>query len=387
MLEFVSFLLSLLLLQPVLGYRPVIHPKEKETTSEEPKPWIRTVYSTKVEIVTPTVIAGVTFSGKPLATPDPLQPWVSLQKDGRPKTIKPEIKNGHTRKGRPDYSTYFKTATIHKYTYDELKAHNMDPNDVYEEEVWLDEDDTYVSLNPVIRCTPNRYVNKKQDIVEGPFCTPKENSRFKVGSTYFVTWFTKFFEEPTTGKVADKVRLHISYVKEKAREKGYHRRALPATFYTSEWFHNVDGLYAIEPENDWLGKEYERRVVISIQPDYIPDDEFDPLEHGVLLYLIKGTKVAKKTKDELRLEDAGISDDTWYYVALTIPTLVVVALVFMYFFLYLNKGNRDFSDITMQEMKKKHRVLGKISDMKGFKKFKNHKYSELPTFQKTDKQS
>lgn len=85
MLEFVSFLLSLLLLQPVLGYRPVIHPKEKETTSEEPKPWIRTVYSTKVEIVTPTVIAGVTFSAKPLATPDPLQPWVSLQKDGRPK--------------------------------------------------------------------------------------------------------------------------------------------------------------------------------------------------------------------------------------------------------------------------------------------------------------
>lgn len=388
-MSYIKVLITFLLLQAqVFAWRPVIFPKEKETTSEEPKPWIRTVYSTKVEIVTPTVIGGVTFSAKPDPTPNPLKPWVSLNKDGRPKTIKPEIKNGHTKKGYPDYSTYFKTASIRTYSYEELKAHNMDPNDVYEEEVWIDEDQTYVGLNPIIRCTPNRYVNKKHDILEGPFCTPRENSRFKVGNVYFVTWYTKFFEEPTTGKVADKVRMHISYVREKAKEKGYiHRRELPATFYSSEWMDNLDGIHAVEPELDWLQGAYERRVVISVQPDYISDDEFDPLENGVLLHIIQPAKVIKKTKEELKLEDAGISDETWYYVALTIPSLVVVALVGMYFFLHLNRKNRDFSDITNRELKKKHRVLGKVSDLHRFKKFKNHKYDELPTFKKSSKQS
>ena len=85
-------LLACLVFTCVNAYRDVVQPKHKTTTSEVPKPWLRTIYSTKKEIVTPTVIAGVTFSAKPQPTKDPLQPWISLDKQGLPKTIKPKMR-------------------------------------------------------------------------------------------------------------------------------------------------------------------------------------------------------------------------------------------------------------------------------------------------------
>lgn len=382
-------ILSSLCAEQVIAWRDAVRPKEKLTTSEDAKPWVRTIYGTKVEIVTPTVIHGITFSARPAPTPNPLEPWVSLQKDGTPKTIQPKIKNGVTKDGKPDYSTYFKTMSIKTYGYEDLKAHNMDPDDHYEEEIFIDEDDTYVSLNPVIRCTPKRYFNKgvAKDISSEPFCTPREDVNWKAHNTYFVTWYTRFFDDEHTGKSADKVRIHLSYVKEKSKEKGFHKREIPATFYSSEWIGNVDGIFPLTVQEEWLQEKYERRVVLSVQPDSIPDDEFDPLEHGVLMYIILGSKVYKHTKEELALEDAGISKEKWYYVAMLIPSLVMVSFAGMYFFLYLNKRNRDFSDITQKALNQKRRVLGKVANMKKFKNMKNHTYSELPIHKKTSKQN
>lgn len=375
--------------QYVHGARAVHRPKEKMTTSEEVKPWVRTIYGSLNEIVTPTVIAGVTFSAKPDPTPNLLQPWVSLKKDGTPQTIKPEIKKGRTQKQKPDYSTYFKTATMHTFSYEELKAVNMDPNDVHEEEEFVDEDDTYVSLNPIIRCTPDRYFSKgpAKDIPSEPFCTPRENSDWKVGKTYFVTWYTRFFEDENSDTVADKVRVHLSYVKEKSVEMGNHKRDISGTFFTSEWIDNVDGLLPIEIKEDWLQNTYERRIIVSVQPYNIPDEDFDPRLNGVLLYIRMGSKVYKPTKEQLALQDAGISDDKWYYIALSIPTVVVIFFVLMYFFLYANGKNRDFTDVTRKALNKKRRVLGKFSEMKKFKTMRNHKYTELPSYKKTGKQN
>ena len=95
----------------------------------------------------------------------------------------------------------------------------------------------------------------------------------------------------------------------------------------------------------------------------------------------------KPTKEQLALDDAGITNDQWYYVALSIPTVVVVFFVFMYFFLYVNGKNRDFTDVTRKALNKKRRVLGKFSEMKKFKNMKNHKYTELPSYKKTSKQN
>ena len=372
------------------GWKDVHRPMErdKKTTNEVPKPWIRTIYSSQKEIVTPTVIGGVTFSKKPLPTPDPLEPWISLNNDGSPKTIKPEIKNGRTKRASPTYNMYFQTLSVKTYSYEDVKAHNMNPNDIYEEEVFIDEDDTYTSLNPIIRCTPDRFFKKglAKDISSEPFCTPRENSLWKVGKSYFITWYTHFFSEFSSEKKADKVRIHLSYVREKLTRKGYNKRDFAGTFFTSEWVKNLDGVFPITIEQDWLQGYYDRRILVSIQPSYISVDEFNPLENGVMLHIMLGSKVAKKGQKERALIDAAVYDQEWYYVALTIPTVVVMALVLMYFFLQLTKGDRDFSDITKDALSKKRRILGTFIKMKKYKNIKNSKYSELPKYnEKTNK--
>ncbi|SCU83107.1 LAME_0C03994g1_1 [Lachancea meyersii CBS 8951] len=379
-----SLLYVLIWLGVVDAYRNAVNPRPTTTTSEVIKPWRRTIYSTQVEVVTPTVIAGVTFSAKPAVTPDPLQPWVSLDKLGNPKTVKPEIKKGRTVRGTPDYSTYFQTLHVTTLTGDEIGAHNMDKDDILVEDVFEDEDKTYVSLNPIIRCTPQRYRNKglAKDISSEPFCTPFENVEWKIDHTYFVTWYTKFFEDPETDKIAEKVRLHAFYVKEKAHEKGFKKRNLHGAFFSTEWVKNVDGLYPMEPTEEWLQDKYERRILIAIQPDYIEDEAFDPWANGILLHVIMGSRVFKNTKEQLALQDAGISDDTWYYVALTMPTMVVVACVAMYFFLHLNKTHRDIHDVRQFAVNQRRRVLGTFKTFNKYKKLKNRPYSELPTHSK-----
>lgn len=380
-----GFLLLLLHANWASGYRPDIQPKEKLTTSEEPTPWYRTIYSGDVEIVTPTVIAGVTFSRKPLATPDPLEPWVSLKNGGEPTTIKPEIKNGRTKKEHPNYSTFFKKVHTKTLSYDDLKAVNMDYGDKLDEEVIEDEDETYTSLNPIIRCTPQRYSKKgsAKNVHSEPFCTPHENSVWKVGKTYFLTWYTHFFKDEHSDEVVDKVRIHMAYVQAHPKDKGVLKRdAPPGTFFQSEWIKNLDGVYPIEVREEWLTDERTRKIVIAVQPDNVPDDEFDPLKHGIFVNLDVPTRVFKSTKHELALSDAGISNDKWYYVVLSIPTAVLVALVLMYFFISANSQYRDFSSITNTAWQKKHRVLGKVTDFKKYRSMKNKRYSELPTHTK-----
>ncbi|GAV54317.1 hypothetical protein ZYGR_0AL00490 [Zygosaccharomyces rouxii] len=380
-----GFLLLLLHANWVNGYKPIVQPNEKLTTSEEPKPWHRTIYGDKVEVVTPTVIAGVTFSRKPLVTPDPLEPWVSLNKEGRPKTINPEIKKGRTKNGHPDYSTFFKKIHTISLGYDQLKAENMNYGDIHEEEVAEEEDNTYTSLNPIIRCTPKRYHNKghSKNIPSEPFCTPHEDSMWRVGNTYFLTWYTHFFKNEHSDEVVDRVRIHMAYVKERANEKGVLKRDVSqATFFQSEWIKNVDGVYPIEVLQQWLNGVRTRKVVISVQPETVPDDEFDPLQYGIFVFLDEGSKVYKQTKHELALKDAGITDDKWYYVVISIPTAVIVALVLMYFFINANRKYRDFSDVTNRAWEKKHRVLGKVTDFKKYRNMKNRPYSELPMHSK-----
>ncbi|EDO15886.1 hypothetical protein Kpol_1019p6 [Vanderwaltozyma polyspora DSM 70294] len=380
-----AILLGLLINDFVVAYKPVIEPKEKLTTTETPKPWVRTIYSGVKEIVTPTIIAGVTFSAKPPNPPNPLQPWVSLKNDGIPVTIKPQLKNGITKKASPTYSTYFMDVKTHTFSFEELEAHNMDPNDVHEEEEFIPEDDTYLKLNPIIRCAPDRYSEKglAKNIKSEPFCTPREATEWRVGRTYFVSWFTRFFKNEDTGKFAEKVRVHLMEVPMEAKEKGYHnKRSTNDVVHSSDWLKNLEGIYPITPEDAWLEGEHEKKFVISVQPDYISDEDFDPLEYGIFVYILLQSRVYKHSKEQIALENAGLTGTKWYYIALSMPAAVAVALFCMYVFLRINKGNREFSDVTNKALKKKHRVIGKISEMSRFKNMKNHKYEELPTYQR-----
>ncbi|KAH3675430.1 hypothetical protein WICMUC_002719 [Wickerhamomyces mucosus] len=343
------------------------------TTSEEtPKPWIRTIYSSVVEIVTPTVIQSVTFSAKPPLETDYPQPWVSLNKQGQPKTIIPEIKNGLTKKPSPSYSTYFQTPTTVTYSYEDLKAHNMDPSAYHEEVEFIDEDKTYVSLNPIIRCTPDRYFMKNlaRDVSSAPFCTPHENVELRMGEIYFITWYTKFFDDEVK-----KVKLHFSYIKEDLKRKGMKKREVESAFFTTEWIDNINGLYPLDIQEDWLLDEFYQSVSVSIQPDNVSDDDFNLLQDSTVFKILRRSKVGKKTKEEKALEDEGITDDSAYYVVMSIPTVVAFSALGMYFFLWLTRKDRDVSSIRAKVWKSQHKILGKFKP-----KGNNRKYSELPQF-------
>lgn len=369
-------------------YRDVKVPIETTTTTElPPELWIRTILSTVVEIVHPTVIAGVTFLAKPTET-GPGQPWVSLNKQGVPKTIRPKVKGGVTKNTSPDYGTYFKSATTVVHSNQDLKAHNLGEDEEFKEVIWTTDPEIEKSLNPLIRCTPDRYFMKgaAKDILSEPFCTPSEGLNLDMGKTYFVTWFTKYFA------TAKKVRVHLAYVKEKAHEKGMRKRdeILPLgtdlAFFSSDWLDNVDGYFPLEIKEAWLKKKFNKVAIITIQPDTVDDEDFDLLSNGVVVNLRKGTAVFKKSKEQLALEDDGIGEDqNKYIVLMTMPTVVVVSACIMYFLTQFCAKDRDLSEIRRKYHKSRfHKVLGKPKLFKTSKpkaKKGSKGYTTLPQFE------
>lgn len=352
------------------------------------KAWHRTIYSTQVEIVTPVVIAGVTFSAKPPATTNGLEPWISLNKDGSPKTIKPKMKNGQIKDASPTYGTWFQTATTIVYLKDELKAHNMKDDEVFEHEEFLPEDQTYLLLNPVIRCTPPLYKQKgvSKDLSPEPFCFPQDNAVLKKDQTYFVTWYHRFFDDEV-----EKVKLHLSYVRESARQKGLKKRSEviqkggrlgETSFFSSEWMPKEAGLFALTIQPEWFGeKDWYKKVVISLQPDTVEESDFNFLKNSVVVEIGKGVKVSKghnedlkKQEEKARLKalDEGYEieeglDYEKYIVMMTMPTCVLLAVLGMYIFLWLNRKSTDLGFLKKVKLNRK-----KIP----FKK--TPKYSELP---------
>ncbi|GBL51417.1 hypothetical protein CJI97_001420 [Candidozyma auris] len=386
------------------------------TSDEAPKPWVRTIYSTVVEIVTPTVVGGVTFSGEPPAETNGLEPWISLDKNGSPKTIKPKIKGGVTKNASPTYGTYFQTPVTKTYNKEELKAHNMKEDQIFEHVVWEKEDTTYHDLNPVIRCTPKLYKNKgmAKNISPEPFCFPRDDAVWKMDKTYFVTWYHRFFDEDVS-----KVKLHLSYVKEAARQKGMKRslteyvedsmekvkrtfgkrsqimekggKISQKSFFTSDWIDKETGIYPVTIDPKWLDTQWTRRALISLQPDTIPDDEFDHLKNSIVVELTKGAKVGKghnldlkKQEEKARLKalygdyyeiEEGI-DYEKYIIMMTIPTCVLIAVMGMYFFIWINRKHTDLAFLKNVKFKKKTR-----RSRLPFSKKNENKYTELPQWE------
>lgn len=376
---------------------------EPTTTTEIPKPWIRTIYKDKVEIVTPTVIEGVTISAKPLTTTDGLEPWISLNNDGSPKTINPKMKNGVIKNKSPDYSTWFQEVKTVTYSHEELKAHNMDEDEVFIEETLIPEDLTYRLLNPIVRCTPDLYKMKgmAKDQSPEPFCFPRDNSRLYMDKTYFVTWYYPFF-----GKKVEKVKLHLSYVKESLHQKGLKRDFVEddlekrssvmekggllgkTSFFASDWLPKEEGMLPIFIDPEWFGdNEYYHKILISLQPDNMSDEDFDHLENYVVVEIAKKARVAKghyldlKEQEEL-LEMKAIYGDSYdieeginfetYVTIVTLPTCVLLVAVVMYFLVLYNKRQYDLSFLKKVKFNKNKRSSG--GRAKGL-------YAELPQWQ------
>lgn len=374
----------------------------KVSSSATPTPWLRTIYGSKKEIVTPTVVAGVTFSAKPPITTDGLEPWVSLKKDGSPVTIKPKMKNGHIQNKSPDYSTWFQNPVTMRYTKEELQAHNQEEDQIFTHVEYEPEDLTYRLLNPIFRCTPPSYKKKglAKDTSSEPFCFPQDNAVLKMDKTYFLTWYYRYFDEKVTN-----VRVHLSYVKEAARQKGL-KRDLAAvndtekrssvieygglldgkSFFVSDWLAKEEGYFPIFVDPSWFGEnDYYRKVTISLQPDNVPDEEFDRLKDYVVIEIAKGAKVAKGSHQDIKKQEereklkAQYGDDyvveegidyEKYMIIISMPTCVLLAAFGMYLFVLINKRNTDLT------------FLRKVK----FNRNKTRsKYSELPQWEGSKK--
>lgn len=397
-------------------------PPTTTTTATPPARWLLTVLETKVVMVTPTVIGGVTFSAKPPATTDGLEPWVLLKKDGTPKTIKPKGKNGRIQNKLPDYSTWFQQAVTKTHHRDTIHEHDLADDEHFEEVSYLPETDPYVGLNPIMRCTPDSYFKKglAKDILLAPFCSPQENQHVMFGKVHFITWYTKHF-----GSDVGKVRIHLAFVSESARDRhmnqkrGWfglggeeneegdaevpeddvaaaagagvaksgslkpaivdHRGAkdqngeftptgVAPAFFLSEWMLNRDGVYPLEVQEEWISNTHSyHKILIAVQPDNVPDDEFDLLTNSTKVNLSYGAIVGKTTKEHRRLEDEGPPAENAYYIAAALPTMVVILACGMYFLLWITRKSRDVSHLTKYRRK--------------LSRFGNKRASELPQFE------
>ncbi|KAH3681901.1 hypothetical protein WICPIJ_007133, partial [Wickerhamomyces pijperi] len=114
----------------------------------------------------------------------------------------------------------------------------------------------------------------------------------------------------------------------------------------SDWIPNLDGYFPIEVDNEWLGDKQSKAILVAVQPDNVDDDEFDLIKsHHVTVHFQRRATVAKNSKVDKELQDRTGTNDDVYYIIMSVPTVVVLAVLGMYLFLYLNRKHRDFSHI------------------------------------------
>lgn len=339
-------------------------PPKTTSSSESLKPWPRT-RNGKFELVTPTVVDGITFSASPKDSYKTPPPWVSLKKDGRPKTIKPKIKGGDVKNDWPDYDTYFDVPVTK--THDLSKVIEGHEGERYFKEVKLvpeDKADKY--LNPLIRCTPDRYFNRRGGKKNSdPFCTPTQNSHILLDQVHWVTWYTRYFDDD------EKVRLHMAYVEDTGEtiQKRDGKVGGAAEFFTSEWTPN-DGFFPLEIEEDWLLGQYEQLAVLGIQPESVDESEFNLL-NGTIVKIRKGPTVIRGDKQE-KLTVKPLSDDGIIMALLSIPTVILFFGFCYMMFVYCTKEKRTFNTRELRQLSKQNR---------------HHKYSRLPSHRSDLKRS
>ncbi|KAM9930407.1 hypothetical protein OXX80_009401, partial [Metschnikowia pulcherrima] len=154
-----------------------------------------------------------------------------------------------------------------------------------------------------------------------------------------------------------------------------------------EWMPKEEGIFPIEINPDWLQGEYYKKVLISLQPDNVSDDEFDHMSNFIVIEIAQRAKVAKGhaediTKQEERQRMKALYGDSYdveegidyekYIIIMTMPTCVLLAVVFMYLFVWYNSRDHDLSFL------KKVKFAKKKSTKLPFRRKKESKYTELP---------
>ncbi|KAK7202682.1 hypothetical protein BZA70DRAFT_100824 [Myxozyma melibiosi] len=313
------------------------------------RPWTRTAPDAHTEVVTPLLVEGVTISPRPPAvTPTIALPWVSLKPNGAPVTIKPKVKKeGYVEKPSPSYGTWFpeETAVVDA----DAIASGAGDDDAADTAAAKSKDKKqkqvvmggryfkgeFDRLNPVIRCTPERYVMNGD---YAPFCTPALDAELMSGHSYFVTWYSHYFN-------ATKVRLNLldydtlsiaspekfGAAEEEETLKEY-------AFFTTEWIDNELGYYFLEIDPKWIGKPFSKSVYVHIESPDQAGEDID-IQHVPIIKLLKGPKVIHSSKE--RYEKA-----TWE-VILAVPLCVLGFILFLVAFHFCTARARRIGKFTI----------------------------------------
>ncbi|KAK9472891.1 uncharacterized protein V1510DRAFT_416322 [Dipodascopsis tothii] len=300
------------------------------------KPWTRT-YDGQTAQVTPVVIEGVTFSKRPpvVVATSPL-PWVSLRPNGAPVTVKPKVKKGglYTDKASPTYGTWFPTATAAVTP----TATDVEPppapkvknlNDRFSPNV-PPVDHDFTRLNPIVRCTPEQYAESGE--LE-PFCTPGHGSELVAGHTYFITWYSAYFNE-------SQVRVNLMHYDTLASEtKRAKRKVTEYSFFTSDWLDTNTGFYPLQVQGAWVGKEFDKDIFVHLETPTQVHEEVE-VAHLPLIKIIRQPRVMKASNDRYE-------GDEVLRTALAVPMIVMVAIVLIFAFHFCTRRSLRFGKVTI----------------------------------------
>lgn len=282
--------------------------------------WTQTQANGHEKLMTPTVIDGVTISGKPMSeingTPTP---WNSLDKTGIPYRVTPSIKK---EKDQPDQT---------------ISASPNPPANFAP---------LSTDTPPVLGCWSNSELLPKDDdkSIGYPFCTPHNGTEMVADEIYWVTWDPSYWG----GSDITLVKLNL--------------RSLPTStddlIYETELFANNKGYYPLQIQRSWTnnGGYFFINIVPLTRPDTKAKNvgtKAGPIVRAILKKDDGITSVTRVPSENSVLpgkkhNGGGISKGG-IAAAVVVPVVVVMllsALGFLYYRQKQTKKNQVSSDRT-----------------------------------------
>lgn len=269
--------------------------------------WTSTLSNGAIEIVTATVIDGVTISASPASKTDNSKPtpWVSLDNSGIPIAVTPSIVSpgGSTISASPTAPSSYPT-----------------PN----------------AIPPVLRCfgdrVPAQNTNGGTSNPPGfPFCTPRNGTEMLVGETYWLTW------DPTYWGSDDIkfVKLYARYLPSKSNED---------EVFITDWLSNSDGYFPLRILDDYRIRGTNGYMFINMSP-MVPSGSDAPrvgTVSGPIIRVISSIKDAQTTISRLPSDnrknsnssDGGLSKGQ-LAAAIVVPIIFVILMCALGYFWFL----------------------------------------------------
>lgn len=220
---------------PEITPGPMVIQKRAQQAINGKSVWTSTLANGALELVTMTIIDGVTISAPAPTTTDKSKPtpWVSVDGSGIPIAVTPTIltAGGSTVSTSPSPPTSYPT-----------------PN----------------AIPPVLRCfgdrVPASNTDGKSTNPPGyPFCSPRNGTEMLVGETYWLTWDPTYWGANNDIKF---VKIYARYLPSKNNED---------QVFITDWISNADGYFPLTVLDDYRIRGTNGYMFINLTP-LVPDN-------------------------------------------------------------------------------------------------------------------